>query len=174
MNTLLEQHGLRVGDGGRKSKEGTISCITSMEKLFIERGPLEFAEVINVIHTVWQTDRMAWHGRMVDGFRQFWSRYRDDIDFERLVNTLIVVNPAQVLRAAGAISVQQDSPATLIGKQLAVLYNGKSRAKKLAEWPDRVKNPASSFSHTSVGKDLVRRIEAARAAARPAKNPFQD
>jgi hypothetical protein len=144
IQTDLGSFGLRIAvQTGGGNAAGVVSCVAALDKLYIERGPLEFNEVLNVIVQAWGTeDPTAWTGKIVDGFRMFWARYRDLIDFQRLVAQLQNCTPRTLLVSAGANPKNSDSAPALVGRQIAILYSGRSRSGKnvLPPWSTYVKN----------------------------------
>jgi hypothetical protein len=157
---IVGEVGLRIAKTPNTGGEGTVSCIAALEVLYIERGPLEFTEVLNVIYAAWGPQSHAWHAYIINGFRQFWARYRDEVEFKRLVEQLQLKMPQQILAAAGAYAGVSESIPTRVGKQLVLVYNGRSRAKKLRDWPSTARNavPQINSAVYGLGGKIVDRV----------------
>jgi hypothetical protein len=160
---MLLDHDLDVARTSGKPPRGKLSCIGALEALYTERGAQEFAEVINVIYAAWDDDPQAWVGHVIAGFRQFWARYRNQVEFKRLVEQLRTRTPGQILAAAGAYAGMAEPIGTRVGKCLVTVYNGKSRSAKLSEWPARTKSESSPRADAvRKGSKIVDRLKSER------------
>lgn len=170
IQTDLGTFGLRIAVQNGGNQTGIVTCVAALDKLYIERGPLEFNEVLNVITQAWGIeDPTAWTGRIVDGFRMFWSRYRDLIEFQRLVLQLRNCTPRTLLVSAGANPKNSDSASALIGRQIAILYSGRSRSGKnvLPPWTNYVKSATGERKEAprTAARKLLEKARGKRAAS---------
>lgn len=165
INHLLGRYGLKVSTyTGRKAGSRTLTCVSVLDSVYDTRGPIEFDEIIGILYAAWQYDPMAYVGRMVDGLRHFWARYRDEVDRDRLVAQLQLTTPSRIQGKAGALASQlTETASTLIGKEVANLYNGRSSRHRLSAWTERASHPAGSTSEGKsrhVGNKVIENIQA--------------
>jgi hypothetical protein len=151
---------LRIGSGGAQSTR-EVSCVAALDRLYREQGPRSFREVLSVIHAAWGTDDPhAWSGRIIDGFRMFWARYRNAIEFKRLVVQMQNVSPRKLMAEAGVSPIRTDSPGALIGRQLVAIYMGRSRSDRwrLDPWTAHISTGPRKKEKTGVSRHVTDKL----------------
>jgi hypothetical protein len=133
MQQILKPFGMKIG---YSQDHGAVTCVWSMDNLYVELGAKGYTEVVALIHGVWRQDRRAWIGAMVDGVKQFWIRYYLEADQKRLVEKLSTIRPEDILREAGYGRVQKGAISTRIGKVIVSTYNNGLRRSRLSDWMD--------------------------------------
>lgn len=114
---------------------GRITAVSALDRLYDEQGGTALREVVEILFRTWGTERRAWIMDMIDGMRQFWMRYRADVDKKRLIDRLSLTTPERVLAEAGASIVYAEGKGTLIGRTITNRYNAGLR-NKLPQWVD--------------------------------------
>ncbi len=131
---ILNRHGLAVGLSG--PAHGTVQSVGAIDKLYGELGPIGLDRVTDILHRAWGSERKAWVQPMVEGMRQFWARYQEEVDIERLITQLKLHTPEQILAQAGLVALKSAAPGALVGRTLVERYNQGLRKRKLSDWVD--------------------------------------
>lgn len=131
MQAILKPFNMKIG---YHQDHGAVSCVRSMDNLYVELGAKGYTEVIALIHGVWRQERRAWIGAMVDGVKQFWIRYNGEADQKRLQEKLSTIRPEDILREAGYGKIQKGAISTRIGKVIVSTYNNGLRRSRLSDW----------------------------------------
>lgn len=131
---ILEKHGMTVALQG--AVVGGVSAVAALDKLYDEQGPTGVYEVVNLLHRAWGNERRAWVTQMIEGMRQFWLRYHNEVDKVRLVDRLRLVTPERVLAQSGIVVRKHANMSTMVGQTVAEQYNTGLRSNRLSEWID--------------------------------------
>lgn len=116
-----------------------IQAIGAFERLLAEQGPVGLAEVVYILHSAWEHRRRAWIAQMIDGMKQFWIRYRGEMQKDYLIDRLKLVSPEMLLADAGVSNYSTRSPGTRVGETIWRHYNRrKKEGYKLPEWKDHI------------------------------------
>jgi hypothetical protein len=131
---ILARYGLRVALTGPAN--GAIQSIHALEQSYDEVGPVALDKIVRVIYKSWRTERRAWVTWMIQGMRQFWIRYREEVDWDRLIDRLKLTTPEQILAEAGLARLRMENPSTSVGKAFVSHYNHGMRYRRLSEWTE--------------------------------------
>lgn len=156
---ILEKFDLHIPVKSNNTRPHRVTAVAQLDALYIERGPVEFSEVIEILHKAWEYDPSAYVSKMLHGMQLFWSRYKNEVDKARLISQLQLITPHRLFGLAGE-KTQTDSSASLIGKYIVKLYDGQRR-KKLPEWVDRVPGPTTTRGvvERKIGANVVNRVK---------------
>lgn len=138
---ILQQRGLFVAING--AALGSVHAVSALDKIYEEQGPRGLAEIVDILHKAWGTERRAWTTKILEGMRQFWLRYRTEARKDRLIDRLKLTTPERILAEAGVIIVIKASAGTLIGRTIVLRYNQGLKSNRLADWKDK---PGKTYS----------------------------
>lgn len=136
---VVREFGLDVevegADRGRGAA-GIITCLSALDEAYADLEEDGFRHIIDVIYRAWGTNRQAWVTYVVSGMRQFWARYHEDVDKQRLISKLKRVSIDELFQEAGASGVRSENKSSRIGKAITKIYNSQLKSRRLAPWVD--------------------------------------
>lgn len=133
---ILARHSMKVSISG--PAVGSVQSIGAIDKIYIELGPVALDAIVGILYRAWGTTRKAWVQNMMEAMRQFWMRYSDEVNVDKLVAQLRLTSPERLMAEAGAVVVHTSSPGTLIGQTIVIHYNKGVRTNKLGYWVDHI------------------------------------
>lgn len=132
----LDLEGIEGNYRGRGSV-GVLSCVSALDEAYADLGAEGFRHVLDVMYQVWSTDRQAWVTDIVLGFRQFWARYHDKLDKQRLIEKLRRVSVDELYQIAGTVGARSENKSSRLGKAVVQIYNHRLHpGKRLGPWQD--------------------------------------
>lgn len=133
----VEEHGLHISYTKGTPSQGGLQAVGALDRLYDDLGPQAFRDVIGIIKAAWGTERRAWTVHMIGALRQFWMRYREEVDRSRLIEAMAMTTPERLMGAAGVFENHTAAPSTLVGRVLVERYNKGLRTRRLPPWIER-------------------------------------
>lgn len=155
VESILANRGLKINLTSMEASPGRLTCVAALEKCFKERGAIELGEILDILIAAWGDDPAAFTGRMLDGLRMFWARYRGVARLDRLVPQLQATTPHRLHAAAVGKVISHDPAAVSLGKQIAATYVGRSTKYTLPDWSPQIKNREQYQPHHATAARMV-------------------
>lgn len=108
IEAVIAKHGLRVDVAPR---DGFVGCVGALERVVKLGGVGLLDAALELIVGAWQKRRDGLDSPIIHGVSLVLHYLRDDIDLERLANTLIDILPRQI--KTQAVALREMSPGTL-------------------------------------------------------------
>jgi len=98
---VLDELGLRVT---KSQADGGVCAVKSLQDVYMSLGKSGLKRVLSVIANAWDGAGISLQSGIINGVRQLYETYGNEIDDMRLVRQLRKTHPANILREAGSYS----------------------------------------------------------------------
>lgn len=115
---VLDELGLRVA---RATVDGGVCAVKALQDAYMALGKSGLRRVLSVIANTWDGAGISLQSGIINGVRQLYETYGNEIDDMRLIRQLRKTHPANIMREASAYSSL--SKANAAAAILATYYN---------------------------------------------------
>jgi hypothetical protein len=115
---VLDEVGLRIS---KAQVDGGVCAVKALQDAYAVLGKAGLKRVLSVIANTWDGAGVSLQSGIINGVRQLYEAYGNDIDDMRLIRQLRKTHPANILREAGTYSSL--SRANAVAAIIATYYN---------------------------------------------------
>jgi len=155
---IVEAQGLRINITTSHYAHANIQAVARVEWIYARSGPEALDWVLGLLADAWDGERDSLSELMLEGVFQFWLRYAETVDTDKLADLLAGMGVQALNDRADAILHRiAVSTQSALGRALEEVWNQRHPTEKLARWDKAAVRPYRDITLNERGSTVFTR-----------------